>query len=291
MDTPQFQAGLDCLAQPILPLVRLVQLLFLTWPFATVSEVVAELNEPIETVVRYEEPAKALAPYLDLMGEYQRLKEPAPPAGYTIVDEDLNPLSPMEAIDLWVSQQVVNRELETINSLLCGPCLCANCCTGPSAGLRQEFFEIPLAEAETSLFALPKIDTPDSRKLTAYSDPPLMVAGRAFFDQGLTLCYWYSGWSMILPRGTACPHLQARQACAIYPQRPEVCRRPPIFAYVIDRAAECDATKPRAITPVYGRQEKILAVWDCPYVRRFQKEIAAYAEYSELEPIFKENKG
>ncbi len=289
MDTSQFQAGLDRLAQPILPLVRLVQLLFLTGPFATVGEVVAELNEPIETVVRYEEPAQALAPYLDLMAEFHRLKDPTP-ASYTILDEGLGPLSPLEAIDLWVAQQVVSRELETINSLLCGPCGCALCCTGPSAELRQIFFEIPLTAAETSLFPLPKTDSPESRALTADSEPPLMVDGRAFHDQGLALYHWRSGWSMILPRSTACPHLQTSQTCAIYPQRPEVCRRPQVFAYIIERATEHDEISVNGAILAFRQQGKILAIWDCPYVKRFQKEIAAYAEICELEPIFKENK-
>ena len=289
MNTTQYQAGLDRLAQPILPLVRLVQLLFLTGPFATVDEVVAELNEPIETVVSYPEPAAALAPYLDLMAEFQALKEPTP-ARYTILDAYGTPLSALEAIDLWVAQQVVSRELEAINSLLCGPCGCSLCCTGPSPDLRQEFFEIPLAADETGLFAaLPQVDTPETARLTSGSEPPLLVAGRTFYEQGAALYRWLSGWSMILPRSTACPHLQASQACAIYPRRPQVCRRPQVFAYLIDHAPEYDAGLDRAI-PAFRQHGKILAIWDCPYVKSFQKEIAAYAERCELEPIFRENK-
>ena len=288
MDTTQFQAGLDRLAQPILPLIRLVQILFLTGPFATVDEVVAELNEPIDTVVSYPEPAVALAPYLDLMAEFHSLKEPVP-ARYTILDADSNPLSAMEAIDLWVAQQVVTRELEAINSLLCGPCGCSLCCTGPTPDLRQVFFEIPLAESETGLFALPRVDTPASQGLSAASEPPLLVDGRAFYEQGAALYRWRSGWSMILPRDSACPHLQASQACAIYPRRPQVCRRPQVFAYLIDRAPE-EAGSRDDTAPTFHQHGKILAIWDCPYVKRFQNEIAIYAEICELEPIFKENK-
>ena len=289
MNTTQYQAGLDRLAHPILPLVRLVQLLFLTGPFATVEEVVAELNEPIETVVSYPEPAAALAPYLDLMAEFQALKEPTP-VRYTILDPDLNPLSALEAIDLWVSQQVVSRELESINSLLCEPCGCALCCTGPSPDLRQEFFEIPLAADEAGLFALPRVDNPETARLTSDSEPPLLVDCRPFYEQGPALYRWQSGWSMILPRSTACPNLQASQACAIYPARPQVCRRPQVFAYLIDRAPEYDAVPDQINIPAFRQHGKILAIWDCPYVKRFQKEIAAYAERCELEPIFKENK-
>ena len=289
MNTPQFQAGLDRLAQPVIPLIRLVQLLFLTGPFATVGEVVAELNEPIETAVRYEEPAKALAPYMDLLGEFEKLKDPAP-ASYTILDGAGNPLPLMEAVDLWVAQQVVTRELETINSLLCGPCHCSLCCTGPSPELRQIFFEIPLDATETGLFALPQIDSPETRELTSDSEPPLQIEGRAFHDQGPAVYRWRSGWSMILPRNTSCPHLQTSRACAIYPRRPQVCRRPQIFAYVLDLAQDRAGTITNGAIPAFHPQGKILAIWDCPYVKRFQQEIATYAELCELEPIFKENK-
>jgi Fe-S-cluster containining protein len=289
MDTAQFQAGLDRLAQPILPLIRLVQLLYLTGPFATVSEVVAELNEPIDTVVRYEEPAKSLAPFLDLMAEFQRIRDPGP-ANYTILNQDLSPLSLMEAIDLWVAQQVVTRELEAINSLLCGPCGCALCCTGPGPNRQHVFFEIPLAAAETPLFSLPKIESPTTRELTAGSEPPLVIDGQAFHDRGPALYHWETGWSMILPRNSACPHLLASRACAIYPRRPQVCRRPQIFAYLIEPASEYDEAGPAGGIPLFRQQGKILAIWDCPYVKRLQREIAAYAELCELEPIFKENK-
>lgn len=288
MDTTQFQAGLDRLSQPILPLVRLVQLLFLTGPFTSVSEVVAELNEPIETVVRYEEPASVLAPYLDLMGEFHRLKAPAP-ASYVIRDETGEPLPLMEAVDLWVTQQVVSRELETINSLLCGPCGCALCCVGPSPELRQLFFEIPLADAETGLFSLPQFDSPATQGLSADSEPPLTLDGHPFHERGAALYHWQNGWSLILPREAACPHLAADRSCAIYPKRPQVCRRPQIFAYALERVTHSGTDRAEAI-PAFRQQGKILAIWDCPYVKRFQAEIAVYAERCELEPIFKENK-
>jgi len=289
MDTAQFQAGLERLEQPILPLVRLVELLYLTGPFVTVSEVLAELTEPIETVVRYPEPAKALAPYLDLLAEFHRLKDPTP-ANYAVFDHEASPLSAMEAIDLWVAQQVVNRELEAINSLLCGPCGCNLCCIGPSPELRQVFFEIPLEGKETDLFPLSRIDTEESRRLTADHEPPLTMEGLPFHEQGPALYHWRSGWSLILPRESACPQLHEGRTCTIYPRRPQVCRRPQIFAYILDRTPADDQAGATVAVPAFRHEGKILAIWDCPYVRRFQSEIATYAERCELEPIFKENK-
>ena len=289
MNTLQFQAGLERLAQPILPLIRLVQLLFLTGPFSTVREVVAELNEPIETSVRYQEPTKALAPYLDLMDEFAGLKDLAM-AKYAIFDAAGIQLPPLAALDLWVAQQVVERELESINSLLCGPCQCSLCCTGPSLEQHQVFFEIPLDSTEIGLFGLPEIDSPETRVLTSESEPALLIEGRAFYDQEPAIYRWRSGWSLILPRNGSCPHLQTSLACAIYPKRPKVCRRPQIFAYVLDRIKGAAGNTTNGAIPAYQSHEKILAIWDCPYVKRFQDKIAAYAELCDLEPIFKENK-
>jgi len=287
MDANQFQAGVDRLAQPVLPLVRLVEILFLTGPFATVAEVVAELNEPIDTVVRYEDPAKALLPYLDVLEEFQRLKDPST-SRYSILDSEGNALSVMEEVDLWVAQQVVTRELESINSQLCAPCRCSLCCIGPSPDLQQVFFSIPLATAETDFFPLPRIDSVESRQQTAESDQPLTVAGRPFYDQGPCLIHWQSGWSMILPTGARCPQLTTSQGCAVYLQRPEVCRRPQIFPYLIERLP--GSPEAHGGIQVFRQRGAILAVWDCPYVKRFQAEIALYAERCELEPVFKENK-
>jgi Fe-S-cluster containining protein len=289
MEPCQFQAGLDRLSQPILPLIRLVQLLYLTGPFATINELLAELNEPIDTVVRYEDPAQAIAPYLDLLTELHHLKDHTP-TNYAVFNHGVEPMSTMEAIDLWVAQQVVTRELEAINSLLCGPCGCSLCCTGPTPELRQLFFEIPLAAAETALFGLGRTDTPESRAVSADSEPAFQLHGRPFYEHGPALYHWRSGWSMILPRAAACPHLQQTKACAIYPERPVVCRRPQIFAYILDRTPAYDLDGPTAPIPAFRHEGKILAIWDCPYVKRFQQEIALYAERCELEPIFKENK-
>jgi len=44
------------------------------------------------------------------------------------------------------------------------------------------------------------------------------------------------------------------------------------------------------LIPVYVARNKVLGVWDCPYVRKYQDEIGAYAEMSGLEPVFKKSK-
>jgi Fe-S-cluster containining protein len=284
METNQFQAGLALLQNPVLPLARLVQILFITGPFSSVADVLAELHEPIETnTSRYDDPPAVLAPFLDILEEYQRLKN-AESLPCQILDVDNNQLDAMEALDLWVSQKLLTRELERINSLLCAPCGCTLCCIGPDDSHSQLFFEIPLSNNERTLFSLPYINGPESHQLTPYSETVLEVDGRPFYDNGPALYQWQSSLSMILPKGASCQKLLDNGRCTIYPQRPEVCRRPQIFPYVLEPSTAVDQEKN------FTAQRKLLAIWDCPYVKQCKNEIAAYAEICELEPVFKKNK-
>lgn len=276
-----FDAGLTRLQQPILPLVRLVFLLFLTGPFEHLEELFAELPEEIEVgPTVYRNPAALLDPYLDLLRDLETVRDPAP-AKQILLDKTGQPIDGLEALEAWIGQQILTRELETINSLLCRPCGCALCCVGPEDGMRQDFFEIPLQASELRQFALPRIDTETSRITTALDNPALACQATE-----ATLYHWQTGWSLILPRLSTCPHLTTL-ACRIYPERPEVCRRPQIFAYILER----DRQGGLDTLPAYAVRNTVLAIWDCPYVQRFKAEIAAYAELCGLEPVFKENKG
>ncbi|MDH3393938.1 MAG: YkgJ family cysteine cluster protein, partial [Desulfobulbaceae bacterium] len=207
-------------------------------------------------------------------------------------DEEGNPLDPMEALALYVGQQLLTRELEAINSLLCAPCGCTLCCTGPDDRQQQDFFEIPLRENEPTLFALPQVDNTESRKATPYDEPPLINQDQPFYKaDSAALYHWRSGWSLILPRHTSCPHLAPESGhCTIYPQRPDVCRRPQIFAYALERDQNADVEIDGRVVPGFIGRSKLLAIWDCPYVKRFQKQIGEYADSCGLEPVFKENK-
>ena len=291
-----FAEGRWLLAHPVLPLVRLVQWLYLSGPFATVAAVLDELVEPIETAAAvYDEPAKLLRPYLPVLSALATLKTPAPalPVRCLIMTENREPLDLLAALDLWIGQQVLTMELARLNSLLCRPCGCALCCTGPdrTAGQEDCFFEIPLAAEELNSFALPQVDTVLSRRQTARAEPPLLRADRPFYQTAPALYNWRTGWSLILPVAAACPHLDlARRLCRIYPHRPAVCRRPQIFPYVLERRPDLDKTIAGEEISAYISRRKVLAVWDCPYVQKLQAEIAAYAELADLEPVFKHNK-
>lgn len=287
----QCAPGLARLASPILPLARLAGMLYLTGPFATLEELLAELNEPVETAgISYDQPAALLRPYLEAMRPFERLKHPQQPSRL-IVDENLQPAEQFTALDSWITQNVLAQELAEINSLLCGPCGCTLCCTGPVAEQAQEFFEIPLAESETGLFDLPLQNDEKTRAAAPDDEPPLMLNGAPFYASPAALYSWRRGWSMILPRGSRCPNLDADSGgCRIYPDRPDVCRRPQIFSYMLEREPALDMEYEDRLLPAFVIRAKILAIWDCPYVQQFQEEIGAYAQLCGLEPIFKQNK-
>jgi len=277
-------AGLGLLRQPVLPLVGIVQFLYLTGDFATVAEVIAQLPEDIETgSALYRDAAGDLAPHLDLLQPLAELKAGTPPRERVIAIGG-QPVDPMTATMALVAQRILTRELERINSLLCAPCGCTLCCVGPEADMAQRYFEIPLQPEEAVLFPLERIDTEVSRACRVDDEPPLRVGGRDFFDRpDPALIRWQPGWSLILPKASRCPHLEPSGRCRVYPDRPRVCRRPQIFPYVVER---CDDQG----QPAYRLRQALLAVVDCPYVRLLQDEIAAYAAACELEMIFRRNK-
>ncbi|NOX26199.1 MAG: hypothetical protein GXP59_08850 [Deltaproteobacteria bacterium] len=274
------------LLQPVLPLARLLLLLFLTGPFSRIEDVLAELNEPVESQCRYDDPQAAAGPYLDILQNFTAVKSNKL-LDFIVVDEENHRLDRMEALELWVGQQILARELGGINSLLCGNEHCDLCCTGPKEAARQNFFEIPLMDDETGIFNLTKIDSAGSRRHTAGDDQALELDdGQLFYHrENPALYHWRGGWSLILPRQTSCPNLGKDGRCLIYAKRPVVCRQPQIFPYLLEPDAQGGTG-----TAVYIARRKLLAIWDCPYVKQFREQIAAYAELCGLEPIFKENK-
>jgi len=273
----KYQKGIELLARPVLPLVRLVTLLYLTGPFSSLDELLPQLNEEIDTgSAVYPDPAAALAPYSESLEMIERLKN-GPPLELGVEDEQGNQLDPMETIELVLGQEIVGRELEEINSLLCGPCGCSLCCRGPEEEMNQEFFEIPLADGECGLFDLELIDTPVSRAATP--DSEYSPDDVPFYRHPAAIYYFQNGPSLILPKGASCPNLNSSGGCLIYPERPSVCRKPQIFAYLIEK----DGGKMLA-------RKKILAVVDCPYVRELEEEIAAYAASCGLELVLRRNK-
>ncbi len=286
MKKDDLQQGLDLLATPVLPLVSMVQFLFLTGPFATVAEVVDELPEPIETGhAVYAQPRRQLGRYLELLLPLEALKKGEPPP-CRVVDDRGAAMDGMTATTSLVLQRVLAAELEEINSVLCAPCGCTLCCTGPDDGMAQEFFEIPLRERETALFDVRRHESPELARRRAMDEEPALVDGHPFYrtaDSGLFR--WRTGWSLILPRKSRCPNLESSGRCRVYPDRPVVCRRPQIFPYVLE-PLEDD-------TGGNGTQRlrsALLAVVDCPYVQALRDEIAAYGAACELEVIFRQNK-
>lgn len=304
VETGKFDSGLARLQKPVLPLVNMVQFLYLTGPCETVAEVMHHMTKPVELAgVLHANPRQELEEYTPFLREFEVMKGKKK-LSFTfpfIIDEKQKPLPGRRALELWIKQQVLSRELETINSLLCNPCGCVLCCTGPNSDhdrnsgfrgrMKQEFFEIPLEESEGFLFDVDSFDTAESRTMTARSEPPLLRESRPFYKHNTSLYHWQNGWSMILPAGAACPRLALdTKKCLVYEKRPQVCRKPQIFSYILEKTPDTAKRSDGVLLPVFMARSKLLAVWDCPYVRKFQEEIGAYAEMAQLEPVFKKSK-
>jgi Fe-S-cluster containining protein len=287
LDKKRLSAGLQLLAHPVLPLVSMVRFLFFTGPFATVAEVIAEMPEPIETpFASYENPRKLLGRHTQALELLESVKAGGMPETHVLTIEG-EPVDTMTAVSSLCLQSILTDELEEINSLLCGPCGCRLCCIGPSSSMRQDFFEIPLQDLEVALFDIKSCDTAASRSRRSMDEFALVEENVPFYKRTEPgLFHWQDGWSLILPKSSQCPHLEAENGrCLVYDDRPEVCRRPQIFPYIVEQVAGADTRKPG-----YRLRNAILAVIDCPYVALLQDEIAAYGAACELEVIFKQNK-
>ena len=306
------QDGIALLKQPVLPLVSMVQFMYqLSGPGTKVEDIIAEMTEPIETAYTvYAEPDKLLRGYLDQLQLLEKLgtmgtmgtDQQPDELDAEVVDESGQPVDAVTACTALINQHILEKELEKINYLLCGPCNCTLCCIGPAEGMEQEFFEIPLQDEETVLFTLPRHDTSESRSKLALdstaADTLLQVDGRPFYhgagaDQCSTgtpeLFHWRNGWSMILPKESSCPALEQENGrCNVYSERPRVCRRPQIFSYILE---PLELLGPIRQGRKYMLRNSLLAVTDCSYVQFLQEDITAYAAACELDCLLKANKG
>jgi len=286
IDKQQLNTGLKLLQQPVLPLVSMVQFLFLTGSFATVAEVIDEMPSPIETpYTTYEQPQELLWRHHKTLQLLESIKTGSEPE-FEVITAEGEPVDAMTSLSAVAFQQILTDELEEINSQLCAPCGCRLCCIGPDLSMEQDFFEIPLKDSETALFAVNQIDTIESRAHQSMDEHPFEIDSTPFYKQeNPGVFHWKNGWSLILPRSANCPNLeQIDGRCQVYVDRPEVCRRPQIFPYIVERM-DSKGTK-----PIYRLRQSLLAIVDCPYVSTLQEEIAAYGATCELEVIFKQNK-
>lgn len=280
--------GLGLLKQPVLPLVSMVEFFLLTGDFATVAEIVEQLPDPIETdYARYDQPAELLKPYLEQLETLLAIQQGAEPP-WPVITENGEEVDLTTAMTALVDQKILTMELEAINSALCEPCGCTLCCIGPDQSMEQAFFEIPLRESEADLFEVEKIETVAAQQCNAMDEPPLQVEGKDFFARtSSALVHWQKGWSLILPKMSSCPNLESQTGrCTVYTDRPEVCRRPQIFPYILEPVTGEDGE-----IIAQRLRRTLLAVIDCPYVEVLQEEIAAYAAACELDLVIKRNKG
>jgi Fe-S-cluster containining protein len=282
----KYSEGRELLHRPVMPLVAMLRFLFMTGPFSRIADVIGELPEPIVTdQATYAAPRALLHEYSDILAGYEDLKNGSgqrPP----VVDEQGGSVDAFTAADSLIVQEVLARELERINSVLCSPCGCILCCVGPAGDMAQEFFEIPLAEDELDLFPVSRLDSAESRCRSSDGEDELTCGGRPFYRAGAPgLFHWRTGWSLILPEDSACPNLDVAGRCLIYEERPRVCRRPQLFPYMVE-----PLENETAAGPAFRLRRALLAVLDCPYVRDLREDITVYAAASELHLVLKHNK-
>ncbi len=286
----EWRAGVKALGSPAWPLCNLAIMLFMAGPYRDLNELLKDLPDEIEMEsVCYPSARALLSRYIDLLTPFESYKPEGPvdihPGNVPpeVEDSEGNPLDPMEAARAWIKQKVLERELERINSLLCGPCQCILCCIGPEVDARQFFFEIPLSPAEVPLFDIPVRSTKQTRASSPEDEPPLRIHGTPFYLSQPAIYEWQKGWSMILTREARCPNLTQQGSCAIYGDRPLTCRRPQVFPFIVECRNDKNLTN-------LSFRDTILAVWDCPYVRTLKAEIIKYAHLCEADIIFRENK-
>lgn len=286
-DNSAFAKGIALLQKPVLPLAGMVQFLYITGDFADFADLLAELPETIETGgIFYEHPANDLMPYLDQMQALVDIQNGhhGDKQMYRVFGENDEPLDGLNAAIALANQHILTKELERINSVLCGACDCRLCCIGPDAGMRQQYFEIPLSAGEENLFSCAQLDSAESRRSHPEDEPGLCIDGQPFYQhREARIIHWQHGPGLILPRGISCPKLAENGRCQIYEQRPTVCRRPQIFPYLLEQEQNNSI-------PTFRLRQTLLAVMDCPYVSRLQQDIASYAALCELEMVFRHNK-
>ncbi len=281
------KSAINKLQNPIWPLCRLTLMLYLTSPYLEINQVLCELPDTIELDgIIYSEPKELLISYLNELSYIEVIKKHDSPKRDLlpkIISEEGKELDILETSIYFIQQNVLEKELESINSCLCKPMNCIICCTGPDDKASQEFFEIPLLENELELFDVEIKETPDSIATTPYDEPYLFVSGKPFYLNPITIYRWSYGYSLILPRGSRCPNLDTQGRCLIYEKRPQTCRKPQIFSKVIDKDIKDKDC-------FWQLRRAILAITDCPYVLALKDEITLYADKNDLDCIFMQNK-
>ncbi len=272
------------LKRPIWPLARTILFLCLAAPEKGARELIEELPSGLEAgPVQYRSPADAMLAHVDVVDRFKAWTAgagPYPPFPVTLPEG--REMDPLEAALRWAKQEILSRELEVINSLLCGPRGCVLCCTGPDEDARHLFFEIPLYQKELPLFqGLEHHDSSKSRSKTPYDEEELLISSDPFYKRAPLLIRWRTGWSLVLGKGQACPNL-VEGRCVVYSGRPEVCRKPQIFPYIAEKRGDKDEAATASNT--------ILAVLDCPYVQELKSDIEEYARMCEADLVFKTNK-
>ena len=116
-DDKIFEQGLSRLKKPVLPLINMVQFLYLTGPIKTIDEVLGRLSKAVELEgVLYGNPQQLLKPYAAFLREFEVIKgkkKLAAPLPFIINEKD-EPVAKRQALELWIKQQIKSLQLPAI---------------------------------------------------------------------------------------------------------------------------------------------------------------------------------
>ncbi len=137
------EAGLRYLRHPVRPLLSIVEFILHTGGFAGVQEVLALLPENIETeTAHYNNARQYLQPYIKELERFHSGNSDEDAARPVVFDADGDPMDHLAAQSALLTQKILEKELEQINSLLCGAHTCTPCTDNNSVKLSDRQFHL-----------------------------------------------------------------------------------------------------------------------------------------------------
>ncbi len=293
----EWKEAIALMRRPAWPVIRLLTIIVISTGhkdigFKDIKRLISEFPDPLEIDgMEYRYPQRIIEPYCSiLINNINKLNIDANAEdadsllemSVRVTDGNGEFMPYYEAVMAIMQQEILLRELERINSLLCSPCGCDICCKGPFKEDEHQFFEIPLRQEELSLFDLPVIENNHSIKMSPYDMAPFLIKGVPFYKypDSPMIVRWEKGYSLMLLKNDRCPHLDTNSRCAIYDTRPDTCKRPQIFPYVIEETGDLELV----------HKAKLLAITDCPYVKALKPYIHRYASLNGLDLMLRNNK-
>ena len=186
----RYTLGRRMLQTPVRPLLSILEFIYITGGFSSIKEVMDQLPDSIETATAvYDNPAKQIQPFLPELTLFQQARTERP--SVLIVDTNDQILDAQSTASFFLAQSVLEKELESINSLLCG-CTNARSVAWAQAKIcRMNFLKFPLARKNSYTFNY-RFLTP-GKPQSNWPMKSLLPCSRAIFFMIILAPYWHIG--------------------------------------------------------------------------------------------------